>query len=53
MWSNPRTGTSTQLFAVLAAYGYEAQGRNGRLWKLWASPTDDQDHARTERPYRR
>src|SRR5664280_2701654 len=41
IWTNPRTGTSTQLFAVLAAYGYEAQGRNDRLWKLWASPTDD------------
>jgi hypothetical protein len=31
MWSNPRTGTSTQLFAVLAAYGCDTQGRNVRL----------------------
>lgn len=41
MWTNPRTGDTTQLFAVMAAYGYDANGENGRLWKLWASPTDD------------
>ena len=39
-WTNPRTGTSQQLFTVLAAYGYPATGGKGRLWKLLASPTD-------------
>jgi len=41
MWKNPRRGTNTQLFTVMAAYGYDAVGLNGKVWKLWASPTDD------------
>ncbi|MFO8076721.1 MAG: hypothetical protein R6T85_11460 [Egibacteraceae bacterium] len=39
-WTNPRTGTSQQLFAVLAAWGYPSEGEP-RLWRLAASPRDD------------
>ena len=30
MWKNPRTGTTTQLFTVMAAYGYDAAGLTAR-----------------------
>lgn len=41
MWTNPRTHVTMQLFAVLAAWGYPADGTPGRLWLLRASPRDD------------
>ncbi|WP_449372817.1 hypothetical protein [Arthrobacter psychrolactophilus] len=31
--------TKVPLYSVLAAYGYDASGKNGRLWKLEAYPT--------------
>jgi hypothetical protein len=37
------TGQRSQLFTVLAAYGYPAGQRHGRLWALHASPRDDGD----------
>lgn len=43
IWKNPRTGVSYDLFSVLGAYGYDANGERGRLWKLWASPSNDGD----------
>ena len=39
-WTNPWNGVKSQLFHVFAAYGYPSTGGKGRLWKLWASPTD-------------
>jgi hypothetical protein len=40
-WTNRRTGQTHDLFSVLGAYGYDADGKRGRLWKLAASPTND------------
>lgn len=31
--------TKTPLYSILAAYGYDASGENGRLWRLEAHPT--------------
>ena len=39
-WTNPRTGVTQQLFAVLAAWGYPAGSASGRLWALRAVPSD-------------
>lgn len=39
-WKNPRTGERVQLFTVLAAWGYPAGRKRGRLWALQAFPTD-------------
>lgn len=41
MVTNPRTGTSTQAFAVLGAFGYEAGQKTGSVLALHASPTRD------------
>jgi hypothetical protein len=41
VWTNPRTGDKQQMFCVLAAWGYPAGARRGRLWALAASPSDD------------
>ncbi len=41
LWTNTRSGQTYDLFSVLAAYGYDERGENGRLWKLWASPRND------------
>lgn len=41
VWTNPRTGDQQQLFSVLAAWGYPAGARRGRLWALEAAPSDD------------
>lgn len=40
-WTNRRTGQTYDLFSVLGAYGYDADGKNGRLWKLAAAPAND------------
>jgi len=40
-WTNPRTGDKQQMFAVLAAWGYPAGARRGRLWALAAAPSDN------------
>lgn len=42
-WTNPRTSTRTQLFTVLAVWGYPAGASRGRLWALRAAPSDDAD----------
>jgi hypothetical protein len=34
----------TPLYSILAAYGYDENGRNGRLWRLEAHPTRMQAH---------
>ncbi|MDA8279976.1 MAG: hypothetical protein M0Z63_06070 [Actinomycetota bacterium] len=39
-WTNPRTGVTQQLFAVLAVWGYPAGSASGRLWALRAVPSD-------------
>lgn len=39
-WTNPRTGVTQQLFAVLAVWGYPAGSSVGRLWALRAVPSD-------------
>lgn len=39
-WTNPRTGVTQQLFAVLAVWGYPAGSTSGRLWALRAVPPD-------------
>ena len=31
--------TKTPLYSILAAYGYDANGKNGKLWRLEAHPT--------------
>lgn len=41
IWTNNRSGQTFDLFSVLAAYGYDKDGENGRLWKLAAAPTND------------
>ncbi len=40
-WTDPRTKTSMALFSILAAYGYDKDGKQGHLWKLEAGPADD------------
>jgi hypothetical protein len=40
IYTDPRTGVRSQLFAILAAWGYTDDGQ-ARLWKLAASPRDD------------
>lgn len=37
---DPRTGVLSQLFVVLAAWGYEAGSPQGRLWRVEARPND-------------
>ena len=39
-WTNPRTGVTEQLFAILAVWGYPAGARDGSLWALRAVPSD-------------
>jgi hypothetical protein len=39
--TNPRGGGPEQLFTVLAAWGYPAGAKRGRLWALKSSATDD------------
>lgn len=39
-WTNPRTGVTEQLFAVLAVWGYPAGSKDGSLWALRAVPSD-------------
>ena len=41
VWTNQRTGMKEQMFSVLAAWGYPAGAKRGRLWALAASPSDD------------
>lgn len=43
VWTDPRTGDKEQMFCVLAAWGYPAGAKRGRLWAL-ARP-----HRRTTR----
>jgi hypothetical protein len=40
-WTNPRTGITEQLFAILAAWGYPAGSKTGRLWAMAAVPSDN------------
>lgn len=40
-WTDHLTGDSRSLYSILAAYGYDKAGKNGRLWKLEASPAED------------
>ena len=37
---DPRTGVLSQLFVVMAAWGYEAGSTRGRLWRVEARPND-------------
>jgi hypothetical protein len=37
---DPRTGVLSQLFVVMAAWGYEADSTRGRLWRVEARPND-------------
>ncbi|MEO7017568.1 MAG: hypothetical protein ABI130_01455 [Leifsonia sp.] len=37
-WTSSGDWPKTQLYSVLAAYGYDEDGRNGRLWRLEAFP---------------
>lgn len=39
LWTN--SGRTFDLFSVLGAFGYDEQGANGRLVKLWAAPQND------------
>ena len=39
-WTNPRTGTTEQLFSILAVWGYPANSPDGSLWALRAVPSD-------------
>lgn len=41
MYTNRRTGTTRQLFCVLGVWGYPAGEKEGRLWRLAASPDQD------------
>jgi hypothetical protein len=41
MYTDRFTGTSNQLFCVLAAWGYPAGAQRGRLWLLRAYPLQD------------
>ena len=41
LYRNTWTGTSRELFTLMAAYGYPAGQARGRLWKVWASPSRD------------
>lgn len=41
MYRDSFTGTTNQLFCVLAAWGYPAGARRGRLWRLRAYPLQD------------
>jgi len=38
-WTD-KNGKSSQLFVILAAWGYEAGASKGRLWRVEARPTD-------------
>lgn len=41
MYTDSRTGETSQLFCVLAVWGYPAGDSEGRLWALAASPDQD------------
>jgi hypothetical protein len=40
-WTDPLTKKSLALYCILAAFGYDKDGSNGRLWRLEAVPTGD------------
>ena len=40
-WPDPLTGKTLALYCIFAAYGYDKDGANGRLWKFEAVPTGD------------
>jgi hypothetical protein len=40
-WTDKLTGKNHMLYSILAAYGYDENGKHGRLWKVEASPTGD------------
>ena len=42
-YTDPKTGQAGQLFCVLAAWGYEAGAKTGRMWALRAYPSDAAD----------
>ena len=42
-WTDPLTATSHFLYSMFAAYGYDKDGRNGRLWKVEVTPNGDGD----------
>ncbi len=39
-YTDPRTGVQSQLFVILAAWGYEVGETRGRLWRVEARPYD-------------
>ncbi len=39
-YTDPKTGDQAQLFVILAAWGYEAGKKTGRLWRVEARPRD-------------
>lgn len=41
LYKDARTGATSQLFCVLAAWGYPAGATKGRLWRLRAYPLQD------------
>ena len=42
-WADPRNKKVLGLYWIFAAYGYDKDGKNGRLWKLEASPESGGD----------
>ena len=40
-WTEPASGANLLLYTIFAAYGYDIDGTNGRLWKVTASPNGD------------
>lgn len=42
-YTDPQTGDQSQLFVILAAWGYEEGAARGRLWKVEARPRDQKD----------
>ena len=40
-WTDPVSGDNLQLYTLFAAYGYDRDGKNGRLWKMEVGPAGD------------
>lgn len=40
-WTDPLAGNNLALYTIFAAYGYDKDGKNGRLWKVDAGPNGD------------
>jgi len=40
-WTDPVSGDNLLLYTLFAAYGYDHNGKNGRLWKIAVGPGGD------------